>query len=143
MRLTDTAKTTVWRWQERFITEGVAGLLRDKTRPARIPPLGKQVEQAVVARTLSDPPGETTHWTADAMAGHSGISVSSVQRIWRKHGLQPHRTRQFKLSNDPRLPTSCTRSSGSTSILRRMPSYCRSMKRARSRRLTAPSRACP
>ena len=103
MRLTDTAKTTVWRWQERFMTEGVAGLLRDKTRPARIPPLGKQVEQAVVARTLSDPPGETTHWTADAMAGHSGISVSSVQRIWRKHGLQPHRTRQFKLSNDPRF----------------------------------------
>jgi Winged helix-turn helix len=43
MRLTDTAKTTVWRWQERFMTEGVAGLLRDKTRPARIPPLGKQV----------------------------------------------------------------------------------------------------
>jgi transposase len=77
MRLTDTAKTTVWRWQERFMTEGVAGLLRDKTRPARIPPLGKEVAQAVVARTLSDPPGKTTHWTADAMAGQSGISVSS------------------------------------------------------------------
>ena len=103
MRLTNTAKTTVWRWQERFMTEGVAGLLRDKTRPPRIPPLGKAVEQAVVARTLSDPPGETTHWTADAVAKQSGISVSAVQRIWRKHGLLPHRTHQFKLSNDPRF----------------------------------------
>jgi len=103
MRRTDTSKTAVWRWQERFMTDGVAGLLRDKTRRSRIPPLGTAVEQHVVACTLSDPPGETTHWTAGAMAKATGISVSSVQRIWRKHGLQPHRTRQFKLSNDPRF----------------------------------------
>ena len=103
MRRTDTSKTAVWRWQERFMTDGVAGLLRDKTRPSRIPPLGTAVEQHVVACTLSDPPGETTHWTAGAMAKATGISVSSVQRIWRKHGLQPHRTRQFKLSNDPQF----------------------------------------
>ena len=77
--------------------------MRDKTRPSRIPPLGTEVEQHVVARTLEDPPGETTHWTAAAMAKESGISVSSVQRIWRKHGLQPHRMRQFKLSNDPQF----------------------------------------
>jgi transposase len=103
MRRTDTSKTAVWRWQERFMTDGVAGLLRDKTRPSRIPPLGTAVEQHVVACTLTDPPGETTHWTAGAMAKATGISVSSVQRIWRKHGLQPHRTRQFKLSNDPQF----------------------------------------
>jgi transposase len=105
MRRADVSKTAVWRWQERFMTDGVAGLLRDKTRPSRIPPLGIAVEQDVVARTLTDPPGETTHWTAAAMAQASGISVSSVQRIWRKHGLQPHRTRQFKLSNDPQFAT--------------------------------------
>jgi transposase len=103
MRRTGTAKTTVWRWQERFMTDGVAGLLRDKTRPSRIPPLGMAIEQRVVTRTLGDPPGETTHWTAAAMAKESGVSVSSVQRIWRRHGLQPHRTRHFKLSNDPRF----------------------------------------
>jgi len=103
MRRTGTAKTTVWRWQERFMTDGVAGLLRDKTRPSRIPPLGMAIEQRVVTRTLGEPPGETTHWTAAAMAKESGISVSSVQRIWRRHGLQPHRTRHFKLSNDPRF----------------------------------------
>ena len=100
MRRADASKTTVWRWQERYMTEGIAGLLRDKTRPSRIPPLAAEVETNVVSRTLADPVGETTHWTAPAMAKLSGISVSSVQRIWRRHGLQPHRTRQFKLSND-------------------------------------------
>jgi transposase len=103
MRRANVSKIAVWRWQERFMTAGGAGLLRDKTRPSRIPPLGIAVEQDVVARTLTDPPGETTHWTAGAMAKDSGISVSSVQRIWRKQGLQPYRTRQFKLSNDPQF----------------------------------------
>ena len=57
----------------------------------------------MVALTLTDPPVEATHWTAAMMAKAAGISVSSVQRIWRAHGLQPHRVRQFKLSNDPRF----------------------------------------
>jgi transposase len=96
-------KNSVWRWQERFMNEGVDGLLRDKTRRSRIPPLGPEVASAVVARTLEKPPGETTHWTGPAMAKAAGISVSSVQRIWRKHGLQPHRICQFKLSNDKRF----------------------------------------
>ena len=93
-------KNSVWRWQERFMAEGVDGLLRDKTRPSRIPPLSSDVAASVVALTLEEPPGETTHWTAVAMAKVVAISVSSVQRIWRKHGLQPHRIRSFKLSND-------------------------------------------
>ena len=101
MREAGVSKTAVWRWQERFAREGLAGLLRDKTRPARIPPLGPEVAARVVALTQADPPGETTHWTAAAMAQAASISVSSVQRIWRGHGLQPHRVRQFKLSSDP------------------------------------------
>jgi transposase len=103
MRLTGKSKTCVWRWQERFMAAGADGLLRDKTRPSRIPPLDAQVADRVVALTLTDPPGETTHWTSAAMAEAAGISVSSVQRIWRSHGLQPHRMRQFKLSNDPQF----------------------------------------
>ena len=83
--------------------EGVEGLRRDKTRPSRIPPLGAEVAERVVALTQADPPGETTHWTAGMMAKVAGISVSSVQRIWRAHGLQPHRVRQFKLSTDPQF----------------------------------------
>ena len=101
MRRTGKSKTCVWRWQERFAQEGYDGLLRDKTRPSRIPPLGPEVAERVVALTLSDPPAEATHWVAAMMAKATGISVSSVQRIWRAHGLRPHRVQQFKLSNDP------------------------------------------
>jgi transposase len=104
VRKAGVSKMAVWRWQERFMQEGVDGLLRDKTRHSRIPPLGADVAERVVALTLNDPPGETTHWTADAMAKLAGVSVSSVQRIWRSHGLQPHRVRQFKLSKDPQFP---------------------------------------
>ena len=103
MRRTAKSKTCVWRWQERFAEEGFEGLLRDKTRPSRIPPLGAAVAERVVALTLTDPPAETTHWTAAMMAKAVGISISSVQRIWRAHGLQPHRVRQFKLSTDPQF----------------------------------------
>ena len=103
MRRTGKSKTCVWRWQERFIEAGFDGLLRDKTRPSRIKPLSAEAAERVVALTLGEPPGETTHWTGALMAKAAGLSVSSVQRIWRAHGLQPHRMRQFKPSNDPRF----------------------------------------
>jgi transposase len=102
MRRAGVSKPCVWRWQERFMAEGVDGLLRDKTRPARIPPLPQAVVETVVTRTLGEaPPEGVTHWTAPAMAAVSGLSVSSVQRIWRTHGLRPHQVRTFKLSSDP------------------------------------------
>jgi len=101
MRRTGKSKTCIWRWQARFAEAGVDGLLRDKTRPSRIPPLGPEVTERVVAMTLKDPPGETTHWTANMMAQAAGISASAVRRIWKAHGLQPHRWRAFKLSRDP------------------------------------------
>jgi transposase len=100
MRQTGTSKTCVWRWQERFAEEGVDGLLHDKTRPSHLAPLSPEVAARMVGLTLEAPPGETTHWTAAAMATATAISVGSVQRIWRKHGLQPHRIRTFRLSND-------------------------------------------
>ena len=103
MRRTAKAKTCVWRWQERYMREGVDGLLRDKTRPSRKPPLPKETIARVVELTLGPPPGEVTHWTAAALAKAAGVSASSVQRIWRSHGLQPHRFRQFKLSKDPKF----------------------------------------
>jgi transposase len=103
MRRTGTSKTCVWRWQERFMQEGVDGLLRDKTRPSRIKPLGPDIAERVVTLTLADPLAEATHWTAAMMAKETGISASAVRRIWRAHGLQPHRYRQFKLSNDPKF----------------------------------------
>ncbi len=101
MRRTAKSKTCVWRWQERFMNAGFEGLLRDKTRRSRIPSLGEEIAARIVALTLEAPPFEATHWTGAMMAKAAGVSVSSVQRIWRAHGLAPHRMRQFKLSNDP------------------------------------------
>jgi transposase len=83
------------------MNEGVDGLLHDKTRPARIAPLPKALVEGVVKRTLDQaPPDEATHWTAPAMAAASRLSASSVQRIWRAHGLRPHQVRRFKLATD-------------------------------------------
>jgi hypothetical protein len=67
----------------------IDGRLRDKTRPSRQPPLDRALIERVVELTASD------HWTAAVMAKITGISASSVQRIWRSHGPQPHRVRQF------------------------------------------------
>lgn len=103
MRRTGKSKTCVWRWQERFMTAGYDGLLHDKTRPSRIQPLGADIAGRVVALTRTEPSPEATHWTSAMMAKVVGISASSVQRIWRAHGLQPHRVKQFKLSTDPRF----------------------------------------
>ena len=98
---TGKSKTCVWRWQERFMTEGADGLLHDKTRPpgkARVPP--ERVAE-IVRLTQAPPPHEATHWTLRAMAKVAGIAASTVQAIWKAHGLSPHRWRRFKLSNDP------------------------------------------
>ena len=72
MRQTGKSKVTIWRWQERFVAQGVDGLLHDKTRPARVAALPEAVRERTVALTLSEPPGETTHWTAGPMAKLSG-----------------------------------------------------------------------
>ena len=102
MRRTGLSKPSVWRWQERYVEAGVEGLLRDKTRPARMPPLAQAKVAEVIRRTLEEPPpGDVTHWTARAMArGQRGASAQ-VHRIWQTAGLTPHQVRRFKLSNDP------------------------------------------
>ena len=103
MRTAGVSKPAVWRWQARFIEEGLEGLLRDKTRPPGTPRLTQDAADRVVALTLGDPPGDTTHWTGALMTKASGLGLSSVRRIWRAHGLAPHRIRAFKPSSDPKL----------------------------------------
>ncbi len=103
MRTASVGKTAVWRWQARFMEEGVPGLLHDKTRPARVAKLADEMAERIVALTLGEPPGETTHWTCRLMAKIARVSLTSLQRIWRAHGLAPHRIRTFKLSNDPKF----------------------------------------
>jgi transposase len=68
VRETGKDKTAVWRWQERFMHEGVDGLLGDKTRPPGKPPLPEATVARVLELTGTDPPDEATHWTATAMA---------------------------------------------------------------------------
>jgi hypothetical protein len=76
MRRSGKSKNAVNRWRERFRAAGINGLLRDKTRPSRIPPLPAAVHEGAVALTLAEPPGEAMHRTA-AMNGQSvGISIS-------------------------------------------------------------------
>ena len=103
MRRSGKAKPVVWRWQERFMTEGVDGLLRDKTRPPGKLPLAAAIVEKVIAFVSGPPPGETTHWTGRLLAKAVGISLRSVQRILEAHQLAPHRVRTFKLSNDPKF----------------------------------------
>jgi transposase len=101
MRRTGKSKPCVWRWQERFVEEGVDGLMRDKTRPSRVPALSEEVKLAVLTKTAKETPANATHWSRTSMAAATGISPSSVGRIWRAAGLKPHRVDTFKVSNDP------------------------------------------
>jgi hypothetical protein len=95
MRRAGVSKPSVWRWQARFMQDGVASLLRDKTRKPGVAPLPPALVDRLVALTLGEPPGARSHWTGRAMAAATGISLRSVQRIWAAH------VRRFKLSKDP------------------------------------------
>jgi transposase len=103
MRRSGKAKPVVWRWQARFMAEGVDGLARDKTRKPGKPPLPAGTVQRVVDLALAPPPGEITHWTGRMLAKAAGVSLRSVQRILEAHQLAPHRMRSFKLSKDPKF----------------------------------------
>jgi transposase len=102
------SRPMVWRWQQRFAEAGPDGLLRDRTRKPGKPPISAELVARVVALTCTDPPHEATHWTGRAMATAAGISLRSVQRIWRAHQLQPHRVRTFKRSQDPEFAAKMT-----------------------------------
>jgi hypothetical protein len=80
---------------------GSGVLLRAKTRKPGKAPIAADKTAQVVALTCAAPPHPATHWTGRAMAKAMGLSLSSVQRIWRAHQLQPHRLRTFKRSRDP------------------------------------------
>ena len=100
MRRARTSKPTVWRWQARYLDEGVDGLKRDKTRPSRVLPLPMETRLKVITKTVQETPPNATHWSRALMAEAMGISPSSVGRIWAEAGLKPHLTKGFKVSND-------------------------------------------
>ena len=97
------SKPTIRRWRTRYVEAGVDGLCREKTRPPGRPPLAAEVVNRVLEMTATQTPPDATHWSLRTMAKAVGIAPSSVQAIWKAHGLKPHLVATFKLSNDPRF----------------------------------------
>ena len=95
-----TCKHTVSKWRRRFAEHRVEGL-RDEARPGAPRTVEDDRIEALITATLESVPPDATHWSSRGMARVSGLSVSTVQRVWRAFGLQPHRMETFKLSTDP------------------------------------------
>lgn len=91
---------TVGKWRRRIVEQRVAGL-HDEPRSGAPRTIDDGHIEAVIVRTLESCPENATHWSSRGMARASGLSESTVQRIWRAFGLQPHRLETFKLSTDP------------------------------------------
>jgi transposase len=96
----EVCENTVGKWRRRFAAHRLEGL-RDEPRSGTPRTLDDAQIEAVIVRTLESLPPDATHWSSRSMAKASGVSISSVQRIWRAFGLQPHRLETFKLSTDP------------------------------------------
>ncbi|MDN5932948.1 MAG: IS630 family transposase [Pseudonocardia sp.] len=91
---------TVGRWRTRFIAHGLDGLT-DEPRPGRPPTISAEQVEDVVVATLESVPRNATHWSRAKMAQRTGLSASTIGRIWASFELKPHRADGFKLSNDP------------------------------------------
>jgi putative transposase len=95
-----TTKATVGKWRRRFLERDVTGL-HDELRPGRPRPIRDEQVAQLVRKTLDTQPKDGTHWSVRCIARQTHLSKSTVHRIWQAFGLQPHRQRHFKLSNDP------------------------------------------
>src|SRR5664279_3533686 len=95
------SRPTVILWRGRFEQGGPQALTETKPGRGRKPTISAAKVKAIVAATTQTTPPGATHWSCRTMAKAQGVSPATVQRIWDAHGLQPHRTRAFKLSNDP------------------------------------------
>ena len=88
------------RWRDRYAESGLEGISRDAPRPGRNPKISAHKVAKVIRLTTQTAPQNATHWSQRLMSEKVGISMSSVGRIWKSHGLKPHRVNTFKLSND-------------------------------------------
>ena len=96
-----TSVPTVLLWRKRWEGEGMAGILEDRSRSGRPKDITAEQEEAIVKATLHTKPKDATHWSTRTMAAVQRVSPATVQRIWKKHKLQPHRSESFKFSTDP------------------------------------------
>ena len=96
----DITRQKAGRWRDRFVEDGLGGIEKDASRSGRIPSIGRRKRARIVKKTVEGKPPNATHWSRSLMARATGVSESTVGRIWRAHGLKPHLARTFKLSND-------------------------------------------
>ena len=92
--------TTVGKWRRRFAEHRLDGLY-DEPRPGAPRQIGDEAIAETIRRTLEETPANATHWSLRGMAGATGYAPSTIHRIWKAFGLQPHRAETFKLSTDP------------------------------------------
>jgi transposase len=100
-RTLSTSLPTVLLWRKRYESDGLAGVIEDRHRSGRPKQIPPQKEAAIVEATIKTTPKDATHWSVRAMAASQQVSPATVQRIWKKHKLQPHRVESFKFSTDP------------------------------------------
>jgi transposase len=95
-------QATVRKWRTRFIARRLEGL-SDEPRPGAPRTITDDDVERVIVKTLEETPPDATHWSTRSMAKATGMSQSTVSRIWRAFGLKPHQTETFKLSPDPQF----------------------------------------
>ncbi|EQD25992.1 transposase, partial [mine drainage metagenome] len=98
-----TRPNTVSLWRRRFAMLRLPGIQQDAPRSGRKPRLDPEVVRGILTKTRLTKPRGQTHWSTRTLAREVGVHPSTVGRIWRLHGLQPHRTQSFKLSKDPQF----------------------------------------
>jgi transposase len=96
-----TSRFKVSRWRERYARQGFTGIEKDAPRPGRTPAITPETVERIVQMTTQEKPRLATHWSTRTLATAVGVSPSTVRRVWRAHGLKPHRLKTFKISNDP------------------------------------------
>lgn len=94
------SRQKVGRWRARYAALGLAGIEKDAPRPGRFPKVSAADQAAIVNKTLHETPAGATHWSQRTMARATGLSPATIGRIWKLHGIKPHRIDTFKLSND-------------------------------------------
>jgi len=97
------SRPTIDVWLKRYKEHGVAGLLKDATRPGRKPQIDAIKEKQIVEATLQTTPKDATHWSNRTMAEKQGVSKMTIQRIWKKYNLKPHLVKGFKVSKDKKF----------------------------------------